>query len=254
MRIDRERDSERVFSTLKTTGFLRLSDPMLPSVCSLITGEPLRIVPLVLAFLCCCCSVAAQTQQPISSTQNFKTQQTSYVFISPNTRENLNFTDALENLNSQEEISLIRKAREIGCAVGINSRIVKALGSWSDGIEHSTIIKASTNEATLRYLASRLGKHARQKAVLYFRRNSSGTGRMYILFIPRFKNGETGIIKALDRGGVAYRTLVPGKKRILVYIVDLKNELGHRIAAVSGRLRAHLLLLRGEQCQTGNMV
>ena len=42
MRIDREHHFKRVFSTLRATGFLLLSDPTLPSVCSLITGEPLR--------------------------------------------------------------------------------------------------------------------------------------------------------------------------------------------------------------------
>jgi hypothetical protein len=193
---------------------------------------------------------SGQTQPPNSTIGAAETKQSSYGFVSPNTKENLTFTEAVKALSSRSEIRLIEKAREIGCKVGLKPRILKAVGSWSDGAEHSTLLKTSTDEATLRYLVSSLGRYARQKAVLYFRRSSNGPARMYILRVARARRNELAVTKVLDTEGVVYRTLVPERKRLSVYIVDLKSELAGKIVVIKRRLRARLLSIKG----TGTLV
>lgn len=101
----------------------------------------------------------------------------------------------------------------------------------------------------MRYLVSCLGMYARQKAVLYFRRDSTGPARLYILFVSR---GKLAITNVLDAEGVSFRTLIPKRKRLLVYVVDLKGELAGRIVNVKRRLRAHLTSLTGTGAFVGD--
>jgi hypothetical protein len=122
---------------------------------------------------------------------------------------------------------------------------MKALGSWTDGAEHSTIFRAMAGEATMRYAVSFLGKYANQKAVLYFRRSNSGAARMYILYPERRSRNPFLISQTLDRAGITHRTLVPMKHRTAIYIVDLANELQKRLAAAAHQLRARVTALSG---------
>lgn len=169
-----------------------------------------------------------------------------YAFVSPNTRENLTLEEAQAGLNSAEEKRLIAEARQVACRLRKPLGVDKAVGSWSDGAEHSTIIRARTNEPSLRYAGSWLGKFARQKAILYFRQSPAGVGRMYVLFLP-FKNQNMATVSTeLEASGVANRTLVPQRHRLLVYIVDLKNELRLKVLSSARSLRARLASIRGE--------
>lgn len=89
-------------------------------------------------------------QRPGSSTR----KSLGYAFVSPNTRENLTLEEAQAALKSAEEKRLITEAREVACRLQQAFNIDRAVGSWSDGAEHSTIIRARTNELSLRYAGS----------------------------------------------------------------------------------------------------
>jgi len=169
-----------------------------------------------------------------------------YGFVSPNTREDLKLDDAISGMNSAEETSLRRRARNLGCVVRRNITTMRAVGSWSDGAEHSIVIRASTDESTIRYLMSRLGRDANQKAVIYFHPRTNGRARIYILHATKRMRDFALISRLLDRSGIAFRTLVPLKGETTIYIVDTAGNLARKINDAARRLRSPVT------SQTGN--
>jgi hypothetical protein len=194
---------------------------------------------VVLAALCSPRSLAQETARIRSDNA------LSYAFISPNTRENLTLAAAINELASPEEAKLIAEAQYVGCRLRLRLRVRKAVGSWADGAEHSTVLRATTNAPRLRYAAAWLGKYARQKAVLYFRRSRLGHAKMYILLLDK-RRDMAAVGKELDSSGVNFRTLAPSRKRLLVYIVDLKSELKAKVLLAARRLRARSWSIRGD--------
>jgi len=180
----------------------------------------------------------------------------SYGFVSPNTQENLKLEEAVKNLNSAEEVRLLYETQTVACRVRAQSRINKSLGDWADGAEHSMIFRLYSDESTIRYAVAALGKRWRQKTVLYFRRQTGGTARMYLIPIQQRHRGfnfvARTVAKALDDAGVSYRTLVPLKTRLLVYVVDLSNELQPQVRKAAHQLRARSLAFTGTGAFIGN--
>lgn len=193
-------------------------------------------------------SACGQPAQPRTDTRKAR----GYVFVSPNTRENLTLEEAQGALNSAEEKRLIDEARYVACRMHKSIGVDKAIGSWSDGAEHSTIIRARIYESSLRYAGSWLGKFARQKAILYFQQDESGGARMYVLALPLNRGDLASIEAELNSDGIENRTLVPQKKSILVYIVDLKNELRSKVSLAALRLHSRFLSLRGKGAFIGD--
>jgi hypothetical protein len=170
----------------------------------------------------------------------------SYTFVSPNTRENLTLGQALRLLNSREELRLISDIQRLSRCLGLKPLVMKTIGSWTDGAEHSTLFRTYTDQPTLRYADARLGKLKRQKIVLYFRQDDSGAARMYLLHIWLGKRSLDSVSKTLDRNGVAFRTLVPGaRRRMVIYVVDLNDELRNRVVSVARNLGALLDTIKG---------
>jgi hypothetical protein len=168
-----------------------------------------------------------------------------YGFVSPNTREDLKITDALTGMGSAEEADLIRQANNLRCVARTKVYAYRALGSWIDGAEHSVLIRIRTQEPTVRYLLSRMGRDTRQKSILYFHPQVDGKATIYRLrFGKRLQPSE--VARILDQTGIAFRTLVPGKQRTTVYVVDLKREFAKRVRAAAKQLRAQLFSERGK--------
>lgn len=186
-------------------------------------------------------------QQPVKGRLAYPTTKAiSYVFVSPNTSENQTLPEAIASLSSPEEKRLIGETRLVACRLHLTPRVQKAVGSWTDGAEHSTVFRVTTNEAGVRYASSWLGKLARQKAVLYFRLNALGGARMFVLLLPRTGGDLAALASELNADGVENRTLVPQRKGIVIYVVDLKNELKAKVLTAAHRLRARLSSLRGD--------
>jgi hypothetical protein len=207
-----------------------------------------RELRLLVVLLVTFAGAYAQRPAPQTSTSvEADWKASSYLFVSPNTRENLTLKESLKLLDSPEELRLLRRIRRLSLCLGLKPMILKTVGSWSDGAEHAALFRIYSDQATVRYTDARLGKRERQKSVLYFRRNSSGLGRMYVLYARRRKSGLAGISRVLDQNGVAYRTLVPGRRRLaIVYVVDLKDELQKQVSAAARELGARLLIIKGE--------
>ena len=121
-------------------------------------------------------------------------------------------------------------------------------GNWSDGAEHSLVFRIYADEPTVRYATASLGKNCRQKTVLYFRRQAGGSGRLYVMSIRRQASGLTSVVRALaktlDESGISYRTLVPLRTRVIVYVVDLTNELQAKVESAARRLYTSFVIDR----------
>lgn len=197
----------------------------------------------LIVFLAACSYAPAEGQQ---ARKNRDPKSLSYAFVSPNTSDNLTLEQAQAGLSSIEEAQLIREVRVVSCKLRQPFMIRKAIGTWSDGAEYSTIIRGRTNESSLRYAGSWLGRFAKQKAILYFQTKQKGSGRMFILSLPPKWRDMGAVPSQLETGGIANRTIARRRNQLLVFIVDLKNELGPKVKKAMRRLGARVSSFAGK--------
>lgn len=191
------------------------------------------------------CSSLSASAQHVSSNKRAPANSVTYGFVSPNRSEGLKLEDAIRHLNSPEEESLMRQAPGLACVARSSIGTLKAVGSWGDGAEHSVLLRAKTDEPTLRYMLAVLGRNAEQKAVLYFNPQPDGPALIYSLRPQKRVGGLSKVSQILDQAGVEFRTLVPWKSSVMVYIVDTKRELHAKVMAAARRLRARVVAERG---------
>ena len=163
-----------------------------------------------------------------------------YGFVSPNTSENLKFHQAIKGMNSREETALRLKAINLSCVVRSRVRAFRALGSWSDGAEHSVMLRVKSDEATLRYLLARIGRDTQQKYVIYFLPQAEGPADLYTLRPRAGARNLLALTNALERAGIPFRTLVPSKEGTIVYIIDLDRDMREKILNAARTLRARV--------------
>jgi hypothetical protein len=171
------------------------------------------------------------------------TKPLNYGFVSPNTRNDLKLDEAIAGMKSGSERRMVRQASNLGCVVKTKIRAFRALGSWSDGAEYSVMLRMKSDEDSLRYVLSRLGRDAKQKSVLYFHPQPDGTALIYRL------QPSTGNLRllanALDRAGIKFRTIVPTRSGAWIYLVDMDNELRDKVRLAARRLRAKITIEKG---------
>jgi hypothetical protein len=163
-----------------------------------------------------------------------------YGFVSPNTKTDLKLEQAIAGMNYAEEAKLVNEAVNLGCVVRTRITAFRALGSWSDGAEHSVMMRVRGDEATLRYVLSRMGRDAEQKYVIYFHPQVGGTVDLYTLR-PRMRwRNLVALTNELERAGIPFRTLVPSRETTAIYIIDLDRDLRAKIMNAARRLRARV--------------
>src|SRR3569832_1978624 len=165
-------------------------------------------------------------------------QSFNYGFVSPNTKTDLKLEQAIAGMKSDEEAKLVNKAVNLGCVVRKRITAFRALGSWSDGAEHSVLVRVRGDEATLRYLLSRMGRDAEQKYVIYFHPKVGGAVDLYTLR-PRWRS-LVGLTNELERAGIPFSTIVPSRETTAIYIIDLDRDLRTKILNAARRLRARV--------------
>ena len=166
--------------------------------------------------------------------------QQNYGMVSPNTKTDLKLADAIAGMRSAEESKLLNQAINLSCVVRSRIRAFRALGSWSDGAEHSVLVRVNGDEATLRYVLSRLGRDAEQKYVIYFHPQPKGTADLYILRPQKGARNLVALTDALERAGVPFRTIVPVNGTNAIYIIDLDRDLRAKIMTAARTLRARV--------------
>ena len=179
------------------------------------------------------------------------TAQRSIGFVSPNTREDLKLIEAIQGMKSPEELNLLLRARSLRCVIRRTITASEAVGSWSDGAEHSVLIRISADESTIRYLMSRLGRDANQKAVIYFHPRPRRLARLYVIDHIRDRNFRQ-LGNVLDEEGIAFRTLVPARHGTMIYIIDLDNTLGRKVRQAAKRLQQRVTSQRGDAAFIGD--
>ena len=163
-----------------------------------------------------------------------------YGFVSPNTKTDLKLEQAIAGMKSVEEAKLLNKAVNLGCVVSTRITAFRALGSWSDGAEHSVLVRVRGDEATLRYVLSRMGRDAEQKYVIYFHPQAGGKVDLYTLRPRARARNLVALTNELERAGIPFRTLVPSRETTAIYIIDLDRDLRTEVLNAARRLRARL--------------
>lgn len=203
----------------------------------------MRIPAVLLLLLVATVGFDASAQQ--TSSGSAKDIALNYGFVSPNTSENLKLEQAIANVRSPEEADFLKRINSFRCVVQTRIVSLRALGSWSDGAENSAMLTVQTDEQTMRYLLSRIGKEARQKSVLYFHAEPNGAAMVYRLRPRKGMTNLSRLAMVLERSGISFRTLVPIKRNTIVYVVDLKRELYAKVRDSARRLNARLKVERG---------
>ena len=162
-----------------------------------------------------------------------------YGFVSPNTKTDLKIEQAIAGMKSAEETKLLNKAVNLGCVVSTRITAFRALGSWSDGAEHSVMVRVRGDEAKLRYVLSRMGRDAEQKYIIYFHPAVGGKVDLYTLR-PRTRRNLIALSNELERAGIPFRTIVPLRAATTIYIIDLDRDLRPKIMNAAQRLRARV--------------
>lgn len=193
-------------------------------------------------FLILCWSLPAGAQQ---TGESLDKKSLTYGFVSPNTREGLKLEEAIRGLSSREEEKLLRNARRLHCVAQSKIGTMKAIGSWTDGAEHSMLLRLHTNVPTVRYVVSLLGRAADQKAALYFHSDAAGQAEMYTLRPNAQSKSLSSLARLLDQLGIKFRTLVPTRSVVLIYVVDLKRDMRAKIIAAARKLKARVTTRRG---------
>jgi hypothetical protein len=166
--------------------------------------------------------------------------QQNYGIVSPNTKTDLKLTDAIAGMNSAEESKLLKQAVNLSCVVRSRIKASRALGSWSDGAEHSVLLRINGDEATLRYVLSRMGRDAEQKYVIYFHPQPKGSADLYVLQPRKGMRNLVALTNALERAGIPFRTLVPSNGTTEIYVIDLDRDLRTKIMTAARTLRARV--------------
>jgi hypothetical protein len=157
----------------------------------------------------------------------------------------LSLAQALRGQRSIAEYDLMRESRLVLCRLSAKGQVMPALGSWSDGVEHSLVVRSSIDGEGLKYASSLLGRSARQKAVAYFNAQPGGSASLYIIKAKPIKGGYPTVMKILDLSGVAFRTLLRTRRAIFIYVIDLKKEMETGIRSAARRLRGTVSAVGG---------
>jgi hypothetical protein len=176
----------------------------------------------------------------------------SYGFVSPNTGQNLKLREAIQGMNSPAEKQLREKAINLSCVVRTRIDAFPALGSWNDGAEHSLMVRFTSDEDTLRYVVSRLGRDAQQKYVIYFHPEPGGPVDLYTLRVRSDARSLTSLSNTLERAGIPFSTVVSLNGTTSIYIIDLDRDLRDKILAAARMLHASVNSLPGKAKLFGN--
>jgi hypothetical protein len=177
-----------------------------------------------------------------------------FIFVSPNTANGLTLNNAVHKLRGPAEVGLILGARDLLCRLGITGKLTPVIGSWSDGVENSMMMRGRLDQDRVRYVSSVLGKMANQKSVLYFIPQADAPATFYILRIRKRRIGLSAISAILQANGVAFRTIAPSRNWTVIYIVDTKGDLGKSVNDSANRLHATVLAIKGSSEFIGSEV
>jgi hypothetical protein len=150
-----------------------------------------------------------------------------YLFLSPNTEDDLPFDEARRRLRSEEQARGRRLAAGALDRLGVRGHEVRdALGDWEGGAENSVVVAVpgAPDPAALCCAAAWFGLLARQRAVAVFLADDQGPHALYRIDVA--DDEPDAVRSALDRHGVPARTLLPTADGHAVLVYDTQGDLG----------------------------
>lgn len=132
----------------------------------------------------------------------------SLVYVSPSMREGSTMAQALASFKSPEHAALNAEAQRLG------GDPVPAMGTWTDGAEESSVVKAPSGRA--RIIAALLGKKFQQKAVGLFTPGPGGD-TLHLVYLKGY-TPESADAK-LRQHGIEYATHVPVKNGVITHLI-----------------------------------
>ncbi len=155
-----------------------------------------------------------------------------YEFISPNTKENLTFKDAVAALHSPRQKQFLDLSHAVDGQLGLSAHAHNAIGDWKDGAENTIFneITSKVDYQMVLYTSAIKGLAAEQKAVIPFQVVANGMDSLYR--IPLQGSVDT-IRQKLDAAGVEFRTLVPHGSTTDVIVFDPGTQMRGTIQALA---------------------
>jgi len=140
-----------------------------------------------------------------------KSVPSSFVFVSPNTKENATLDYALKMLDSPKQKSFNGAVAKITKDFGVEASVYRALGEWVDGAENSTYVefKNLKDQSTVEYLAALKGLLGYQKSSAYFIRDDNGNNMLYFIDFPKNKFDIKQVIDIINKEGIQFKTIIP---------------------------------------------
>src|SRR5262245_40141818 len=168
-----------------------------------------RLMPLrrwtALAVLLAACVAPALWHRPASPAP--AADASAYLFVSPNTREDLDVDQAMRQLDSPEHARYRRLAGDVLRRLGVRQpRVSDALGEWQGAAENSLLvtIHEPVDAATVACAAALFGLAAKQKTVLAFHPEADGE---HVLAVIELRGRSLRSSRELlDRRGFYERT------------------------------------------------
>jgi hypothetical protein len=133
----------------------------------------------------------------------------SAAFASNNVAEGTTYKDAVKQLRGPELEAFRRVAEETAAKLGVEAKVSKGIGDWSDGAEGSLMLRTSdADPSKVRRIAAHLGRAGFQKSVLTFVEDDGGPDHLYEMLTAATPEE---IRAALDKAGIKNRTMVPAE-------------------------------------------
>lgn len=164
-----------------------------------------RWTALAVLLLAC----AAPSLWPRAAVPACPADASAFLFVSPNTRDDLDVTEARQQLDSPDHARYRRLAGEVLQQLGVRKpHVSDALGEWQGSAENSLFvtIHEPVDQSAVDCAAAVFGLAARQKAVLAF--HPCASGEQVLAVIDLRGRSLQSARELLDRHGFLERTLI----------------------------------------------
>jgi len=191
-------------------------------------------------ILAACVSLPTRSASPQTSTKG-----ASYLFISPNTDDNLTPKEASRRLDSPAHQRYRRLVMDVLHEMGMPSvGAHDAVGDWSEGVENSLfVVLPEADGDRLSCAAAWFGLLARQKCVLAFHSDPAGQDVLTILDLPG--HDVESARRLLDRHSITERTILARGRGCRVIVVDFAGRRSEALRTAARFSRSRLKLQPG---------
>lgn len=154
----------------------------------------------------------------------------SFLFVSPNTRNQMTDEAALQSLDSFEETNFLAVAHFLAEKVCSQPEVQSAEGMDGVNTENSSLV-TGCNSRTARYVGELLGRFAHQKWILVFDPVPGQPGRMIIVSFSSEHPSDT--TKQLRSYGIKAGTIVVREKLVRLYVWAPDHQLDEALHSLA---------------------